>query len=425
MTLGVFVTSTQGMLSQSHAMDQISANVANVNTVGYKKVRTLFATQMTQYVNKGTDNHLFSAGTVDQRFVDIAGFASTTNSIYDLSISGKGFFVVEKGGQQLYSRAGDFSGTAVPPAGYRAPEIEYYQPTNNAGVTTQKPSPNYLINSSGMYVMGWNANPLTGEFSSGLEPVNVSPPDYFPGRATTKMTLKGNVPAEATTTQRQSYPVFDNDYNSHSMVMRWEPVEGDANAWDLSFNVEGASVSSQPVRVRFNENAQLVSPYPSVNLQIQWNNGGSSNVEIDISHMTQYALDLHGEVLSQDGKPFGELISRSWDSNGVLKAYYGNGSILNICKVAVAQVQVPNMMEAVSGNMFAYNALAGDLDIVDLESTPNQRMTQIEGGKLEGSNVTLEEEFTNMIITQRAYSGVTKTFSTSNEMTQEAISILG
>ena len=42
MALGTFVTSTMGMHSQSHALEQISANSANVNTVGYKKVETRF-----------------------------------------------------------------------------------------------------------------------------------------------------------------------------------------------------------------------------------------------------------------------------------------------------------------------------------------------------------------------------------------------
>ena len=160
-------------------------------------------------------------------------------------------------------------------------------------------------------------------------------------------------------------------------------------------------------------------------LQVQWNDGGSSTIEVDISKITQYSTALIGDVTTQDGKPFGELVSRKWDSNGVLTAYYGNGSTLNVCKLAVAQVQVPNMMEAVSGNMFAYNARAGELDIVDLENSPNQRMTEILGGTLEGSNVRLEDEFTRMIITQRAYSGSANAFTTGNEMLQEAIGILG
>ena len=61
MALGTFVTSTMGMHSQSHALEQISANIANVNTVGYKKVETRFETQMTKFNEIGTDSHLFSA----------------------------------------------------------------------------------------------------------------------------------------------------------------------------------------------------------------------------------------------------------------------------------------------------------------------------------------------------------------------------
>ena len=79
-------------------------------------------------------------------------------------------------------------------------------------------------------------------------------------------------------------------------------------------------------------------------------------------------------------------------------------------------------MEAISGNMFAYSRECGNLDIVDLEAT--DASVQVSGGWLERSNVALEEEFSKMIITQRAYSSNTKTFTTINEMTQEAISIL-
>ena len=113
MALGTFVTSTMGMHSQSHALEQISANIANVNTVGYKKVETRFETQMTKFNEIGTDSHLFSAGVVDRRMVDVAGVLNTTNSIYDLGISGQGFFIVEGQNQTLYSRAGDFQATAV------------------------------------------------------------------------------------------------------------------------------------------------------------------------------------------------------------------------------------------------------------------------------------------------------------------------
>ena len=140
------------------------------------------------------------------------------------------------------------------------------------------------------------------------------------------------------------------------------------------------------------------------------------------NNFTQFSNTLNGEVLSQDGKGFGVLTSVAWDENGVLNATYSNGSNIPVCKVAVAHVQVPNMMEAVSGNMFAYNQKAGNLEVIDLQNTRTE--TTVQGGKTEASNVSLEEEFTNMIVSQRAYSSNVKTFTTVNEMTQEAINIL-
>ncbi len=420
MALGTFVTSTMGMHSQSHALEQISANIANVNTVGYKKVETRFETQMTKFNEIGTDSHLFSAGVVDRRMVDVAGVLNTTNSIYDLGISGQGFFIVEGQNQTLYSRAGDFQATAVTPQGYKPQTVTYYRPTES-GVVTQSSPASYFTNASGYYVMGWNYNNDNEAFSSTLEPVIISPMEYYPGHKTTQMSFKGNINAAATETQLLKFPIYDNDFTQHNMMMKWEP-QNDANTWLVTIDIDGASVGSEPIRVTFDSNAKLTSPVPSTDLQITWEDGTAGTVKLDMQHFTQYANTLNGEVLSQDGKGFGSLVSTAWDENGVLNATYSNGSSIPVCKVALAQVQVPNMMEAVSGNMFAYNENAGNLEIVDLQNTLTE--TTVQGGKIESSNVTLEEEFTNMIVTQRAYSSNVQTFTTANEMTQEAINIL-
>lgn len=420
MALGTFVTSTMGMHSQSHALEQISANIANVNTVGYKKVETRFETQMTKFNEIGTDSHLFSAGVVDRRMVDVAGVLNTTNSIYDLGISGQGFFIVEGQNQTLYSRAGDFQATAVTPQGYKPQTVTYYKPTES-GVVTQSSPASYFTNASGYYVMGWNYNNDNEAFSSTLEPVIISPMEYYPGHKTTQMSFKGNINAAATETQLLKFPIYDNDFTQHNMMMKWEP-QNDANTWLVTIDIDGASVGSEPIQVTFDSNAKLTSPVPSTDLQITWEDGTAGTVTLDMRHFTQYANTLNGEVLSQDGKGFGSLVSTAWDENGVLNATYSNGSSIPVCKVALAQVQVPNMMEAVSGNMFAYNENAGNLEVVDLQNTLTE--TTVQGGKIESSNVTLEEEFTNMIVTQRAYSSNVQTFTTANEMTQEAINIL-
>lgn len=419
MAIGAFVTSTMGMQAQTHALDQISSNIANVQTVGYKKVDALFETHMTVYNQMSADKHSFSANNVDRRMVDVSGFLNTTNSIYDLGISGKGFFVVEGDNQTLYSRAGDFQATAVTPNGYSAKTITYNKPSS-AGVVTQSDAPAYLINGSGYYVMGWNYNAASEAFSSSMEPVVITPMEYYQGHVTTEMSFKGNIRANSDDPQQLKFAVYDSEYSQHNMVMNWEKTS--ANNWLLTISVDGAKVDNAPIEVQFDGNAKMITPSSNTVLNVAWDKGGSSTIDIDLSKITQYANNLSGEVLSQDGKPFGSLTGREWDSEGVLHATYSNGAKIPICKVAVAHVQVPNNMEAVSGNMFAYNQYAGNLEIIDLQNTRTE--TTVEGGKLESSNVQLEEEFSNMIITQRAYSGNTKTFSTVNEMIQEAISIL-
>ncbi len=420
MTIGTFVTSTLGMNSQAHAMEQISANIANVKTTGYKKVDPRFETFIKEYNEIGVNTHYFSANNVDRRMVDINGQLQPTDSIYDLAISGKGFFVVEGSKETLYSRAGDFQATYFTPSGYPDKTVTTYKPTEN-GIVTQSEPASYFTNASGYYVMGWNYDSEAEAFSSSLEPVIISPQGCFPGHQTTKMSFKGNINAAATDTQLLKFSIYDNDFNQHTLSMRWTP-QTDANTWVVTMDVDGAAVTSEPVRVTFNENAKLISPMPSATLALTWDNGIANTIALDMKNFTQYANTLNGEVLSQDGKGFGSLVSTAWDEKGVLNAVYNNGMKIPVCKVAIAHIQVPNMMEAVSGNMFAYNQQAGSLEIVDLEEVRSE--TTVHGGTTESSNVSLEEEFTNMITTQRAYSSNVKTFTTVNEMTQEAISIL-
>ncbi len=422
MTLATFVTSTTGMLAQSYALETISQNVANVSTVGYKEIETLFETQMTTYSDSGATSSYFSSGVVDRRMIDVAGVLSATNSIYDLGISGEGFFIVEGNNETLYTRAGDFQATYVAPAGYSAQEITYYQPTTDGGVTTQSVPATYYTNSSGYYVMGWNYDSSTGTYSSNLEPVIISPMEYYPGSATTEMTFKGNINSSSTSTQTLSFPIYDNDYSQKDMYLNWEP-QSTENTWLVTVQIEGATVNTEPIEVSFDEFGNLTSPIPSTNIQLTWDDGTTRTVNLDLSNFTQFSQTTSGEVLSQDGSGFGMLTGQSWDDNGVLNATYSNGVTIPVCKVALAQVTVPNNMEAVTGNMFAYTAMAGDLEIVDLQNTVTS--TTIEGGMLESSNVALEDELTNMIVAQRAYSSNAQSFTTANEMMEEALGIMG
>jgi len=124
-----------GLKSQQKAMDVVGNNVANVNTVGFKKSRTEFADVLSQTLNGATSpvenlggkNPIQiglgdSVTTVDNVFSQ--GSLQSTDKITDLAIQGDGFFALSGDGGKTYryTRAGDFafdaSGNFSNPQGY-------------------------------------------------------------------------------------------------------------------------------------------------------------------------------------------------------------------------------------------------------------------------------------------------------------------
>jgi flagellar hook protein FlgE len=119
-------TGTSGLTNMGNAMQVVGNNIANTNTVGFKKGRSTFADTLSQNVatQAGTAQvgRGMSIGAVDQNF-DTGSFESTGNAT-DLSIGGDGFFVVRQRNSEnnFYTRAGNFhfdkAGQLVNPEGY-------------------------------------------------------------------------------------------------------------------------------------------------------------------------------------------------------------------------------------------------------------------------------------------------------------------
>ncbi len=128
-----------GLLANSSALAAISDNIANVNTVGYKRSGANFSSMVTS-----SKTGLYSAGGVSSKthqFISQQGLSQATSSSLDLSISGSGFFV----------------GTTKP---------EGLTPTDTRSFTRagsfQLDNLGYLKNDAGLYLQGWLADPVTG-----------------------------------------------------------------------------------------------------------------------------------------------------------------------------------------------------------------------------------------------------------------------
>jgi flagellar hook protein FlgE len=127
-------SAVSGLKAHQARMDVIGNNIANVNTVGYKASRMTFKEIFSQTIKGASAPQGNGGGTNPQQIglgVAIAsidtlftrGGAQRTDNPTDLSIDGNGFFIVSKGGANLYTRAGNFSfdsqGDLVTPDGYK------------------------------------------------------------------------------------------------------------------------------------------------------------------------------------------------------------------------------------------------------------------------------------------------------------------
>lgn len=123
-----------GLRVNQTMLDVTGNNIANANTTGFKASSTVFQDTLSQMLTASSGASAQRGGTNPIQVglgVQLAatntnfnqGAAQTTGRPTDLMIQGDGFFVVRKGNEQLYTRAGAFTfdntGTLVSPNGNR------------------------------------------------------------------------------------------------------------------------------------------------------------------------------------------------------------------------------------------------------------------------------------------------------------------
>lgn len=109
---GLYVA-TSAMMTGSKLIDDISNNIANINTTGYKrdtsivsKFSNILVDRLNDKVNIGTLNNQVAIEGRYTSFTD--GTPTETNNPKDFLIRGDGFFKVQKDGEYRYTRDGSF-----------------------------------------------------------------------------------------------------------------------------------------------------------------------------------------------------------------------------------------------------------------------------------------------------------------------------
>ncbi|MGF1641963.1 MAG: flagellar hook protein FlgE [Rhodospirillales bacterium] len=134
--------------------------------------------------------------------------------------------------------------------------------------------------------------------------------------------------------------------------------------------------------------------------------------------MTQFGGAFTPTVMRQNGAPFGTLAGISISAEGLMEALFDNGESRPIYRIPVATFVNPNGLGARTGNVWHETVEAGDATLREAGTGPAGEINQ---SSLEASTVDIAQEFTDMIIVQRAYSAATKIISTADEMLDELI----
>ena len=219
-----------GLLANSSALAAISDNIANVNTVGYKRSGANFSSMVTS-----SKTGLYSAGGVSSKthqFISQQGLSQATSSNLDLSISGSGFFV----------------GTEKP---------EGLTPTDSRSFTRagsfQLDNLGYLRNDAGLYLQGWLADPVSGMITtdpsdlSRLSSINVG---SVGGTAekTTRAGINANLRSEqavsaAANAKVTKTAVAETPSGTADYTMAYSPT-GVGNQYAVSVSRNGVAISS-------------------------------------------------------------------------------------------------------------------------------------------------------------------------------------
>ena len=112
----------------------------------------------------------------------------------------------------------------------------------------------------------------------------------------------------------------------------------------------------------------------------------------------------------------------SISSDGTITATYSNDQKQAIAQVALAVFDNPAGLEKIGGNLYAASVSSGDYSVVVAGKGGSGTMTSY---ALELSNVDLASQFSSMMISQRAYQANSKVVSTSDEMLQSLINMVG
>ncbi len=145
-------------------------------------------------------------------------------------------------------------------------------------------------------------------------------------------------------------------------------------------------------------------------------------VVVDHSSLTGFSSQLSEVALiDQDGFELGTLRDFAVSAEGVVKGVFSNGQVRDIAQVVTARFANNNGLSDLGGNLFAVGINSG-LPLIGPPGSFGRGV--IRAGFLEGSNVDIAVQFTDLITSQRSFQANARTITVANEMLQDLVNLV-
>lgn len=387
-----------GLAAYSRGLQQISNNVANLNSQGFKGSTVSFENILGAN-SRSRDGFSGTGGGVENAPSQLnfaAGELRQTDRDLDLAIKGDGLLMLMRGDEVMYTRTGSFE-----------------------------------IDKSGYVVLsGTDWRLATLDASGRPQSLSVDVSRTNPPKPTTSVPFTGFVATDATTpTTVGNITVFDKNGGKHVWtvtVTKDTSATATPGTWNVTVNdtngplKDGTGANAQPQTKQLKFIGTIADPSAS---KLDFTDPGSGSVvTLDFSGAQSFAgASSTLSAGSVDGYGVGTFASLAVNDSGQLEISYSNGQKQQFGAVAVADFRDTSDLTQESSGLFS----ARDTAMRDILPSGDVRVGKVQSRRLEASNVDLTLEFSDLILVQRGFQASSQIISATNDMIQQLFGIRG
>jgi flagellar hook protein FlgE len=387
---GSIYVGMSGLTAYSRGLQQVSNNVTNLNSSGFKAATVSFTDLYGVSGGGGlsyTDGGKGAGAGVklgDTQMDLRQGELRQTERDLDLAMDGSGFLMLMRGDELAYTRTGSFE-----------------------------------VNKDGFIVLAGTEYRLATLNESGkavslsIDENRVSAP-----KPSTTISLADNLSSNSTAFGLTDIKVYDSRGVEHIWQVRFSKPAEKGDEWTVKVTDGNAKeIGTQTLKF----NSGVVDPATS-KLLFGDTEGGLS-VTVDLSKVSSNAQGTVSNlrVASVDGHKLGAITSIRVNDLGKLEIGYSNEQKKELGAIAIADFRDPQALEQRSGGLFTDTGVSQR----ELLTSADERVGRVLSRRLEASNVDLAKQFGDLILIQRGFQASSQIISVSNDMIQQLFGIRG